>query len=696
MQAPDRSSVLHVHLLGVPRFDVDGMPVVFRSRKAEGLLARLCLSPGGRLSRETAANLFWEDSSDHHARSSLRQTLLILRRILETAGFDGLGGDKLHITLDLDRVRTDIQDLFSADGKVPRRLIDEKRLSERLVEGGEMLSEPFTAWLRVRRQQFHDQLRGVLEPRIALDGEDWHAIEEAAVALLNIDPTHEPACRAFIAARAVRGDYTSALRAYEELWNLLEEEFDAQPSRETQTLIVDIKLGHFADWLAQERAGTARSVSGARPAPNGSLVGPGSAGGAGAHPRPPSLAEEPAAAHASPVIVVDPVMHVTLSDEDTRLARVFRHDLISRLVRFREWSVADGMTEDLSQSLSPLYRVAISAIRSGRMLSYSVTVKNSRSNAYVWGRNSELAIDELFARQPALVADIALAMNVTISAERLASMSRMPDVSVEHYDRLLVAQRLHATWRRENSLRAERIVSAIIEENPGFGPAYSCLAQIINTRHIIFPGQGLLQEDLDRAAGLARVALSIDPFDARAHLCSAWTAALQRRFAQAEAHHRQALALNDNDPWTLLSGAHGLAYFGHGKEASRIAFQLRDSGLLTSPLHWSYFVGIMFLSRNYEQAITAFRYLKGGYLGVEAWYVAALALSGQEIEAQAQRIRLEARVRERWVGPSPPSRAEIARWIGNCFPISDPATWERLRDGLSRAGMDLPDDLAPA
>ena len=158
-----------------------------------------------------------------------------------------------------------------------------------------MLSEPFTAWLRVRRQQFHDQLRGVLEPRIALDGEDWHAIEEAAVALLNIDPTHEPACRAFIAARAVRGDYTSALRAYEELWNLLEEEFDAQPSRETQTLIVDIKLGHFADWLAQERAGTARSVSGSRPAPNGSLVDPGSAGGAGAHPRPPSLAEEPAA-----------------------------------------------------------------------------------------------------------------------------------------------------------------------------------------------------------------------------------------------------------------------------------------------------------------------------------------------------------------------------------------------------------------
>ncbi|SDT97742.1 BTAD domain-containing putative transcriptional regulator [Stappia sp. ES.058] len=699
MRASGPRSVLRGFVLGVPRFEVDGEPVIFRSRKAEGLLARLCLTPGGRLLRETAANLFWQDSSDHHARSSLRQTLLILRRVLESAGFHGLGGDKLNITLDLERVRTDIQDLFAVEGKVPRRLIDEKRLSERLIEGGETLSEPFTTWLRVCRQQFHDQLRGVLEPRIGLAGDDWQGIEDSACALLNLDPTHEPACRAFIAARAARGDYTSALRAYEELWNLLEEEFDTQPARETQNLIVNIKLGHFTDWLSDERARIAAESSGIsaprRPADS-------ALGGAtldevfAASDLPPSPFEPMLpAAHAPPVIVVDPVMHVTLSEEDTRLARVFRHDLISRLVRFREWSVADGLTEDLSQSRSPLYRVAISAMLSGRMLSYSVTVMNFRTNAYVWGRNSELDIDELFARQPGLVAEIALAMNVSISAERLANMSRIPDVSVEDCDRLLVAQRLHYTWRMENSDRAEQIVSGIIEENPGFGPAYSSLAQILNTRHIIFPGQGLQDKDLDRAAGLARVALSIDPFDPRAHLSSAWTAALQRRFAQAEAHHRQALALNDNDPWTSLSGAHGLAYFGHAAEAARIANTLRDSGLLTSPLHWSYFVGIMFLSGDHAAAINAFRYLEGGYLGVEVWYVAALALTGQEIEARMQRIHLEERVRERWVRPEPPTPAQIARWIGSCFPISDRATWDMLCDGLLRAGMTLPVDLAP-
>ncbi|WP_029059894.1 BTAD domain-containing putative transcriptional regulator [Stappia stellulata] len=690
MRASGRPPVLRAFLLGPPRFDINGEPVVFRSRKAEGLLARLCLTPGGRLSRETAANLFWEDSSDHHARSSLRQTLLILRRILEAAGFDGLGSDKLNITLELARVKTDIQDLVGVDGRVPRRLIDEKRLSERLIEGGETLSEPFTAWLRVCRQQFHDHLRSILEPRIELGGDDWQGIEEASVALLNIDPTHEPACRAFIAARAVRGDYTSALRAYEELWNLLEEEFDTQPSRETQNLIVDIKLGHFADWLNHERARIAKTPASATLSADAARPGVAPASTVRSPPVP-----DPSVAQAPPVVVVDPILHVTLSDEDTRLARVFRHDLVARLVRFKEWSVADGVTENLSQSLSPLYRVTISAMRSGRTLSYSVTVKNARTNTYVWGRNAELDIEELFARQPGLVAEIALAMNVSISAERLVSVSRMPEVSVEHYDRLLVAQQLYATWRMDNSERAEQIVSAIIEENPDFGPAYSGLAQIINTRHIVFPGHGLHDADLERAADLARVALSIDPFDARAHLCSAWTAALQHRFAQAEAHHRRALALNDNDPWTSLSGAHGLAYFGHVQEASRIAFQLRDAGLLTSPLHWSYFIGIMFTSGNFAAAINAFRYLKGGYLGVEAWYVAALALTGQHDEACAQCRRFEERVRERWVRPQPPTRAEVARWIGTCFPISDRAVWDMLRDGLSRAGLEMPADLAP-
>jgi len=672
---------LRAFLLGAPRFEVAGAPLVFRSRKAEGLLVRLCLDPGGRVSRETAANLFWGDSSEHHARSSLRQTLLILRRTLEAVGFDGLRSDKLTIELDLERVDLDIDEIAAVPTRIPARLLREKRLSERLVEGGELVGDAFTAWLRVRRQQLHDQIRAALEPAIALRDGAWGRTEEAALALLNLDPTHEPACRAYMIARAVQGDYTAALRAYEDLWNLLEEDFDSTPSSETQELVVEIKLGRFPEWLRQERD----RLSAATAAPAAPVVRK-----AGAAP-----AAGTAGTPQRPVIILDPILQLHESDEEVRLARVFRHDLISRLVRFREWSVVDGPTDELLQSPVPLYRVAISAMRSGARLSYSITVKNSHTNAFVWGQNAEVDVDDLFSRQSSLVADIAVSMNVSISAERLSSLARLPEASLDHYDRLLMGQRLHYTWRIEDTQRAEEIISALIEENPRFGPAYSSLAQILNSRHIVFPGHRHTPEALERAASLARTALSLDPFDSRAVLCAAWTEALQRRFAAAEEGHRQALQLNDNDPWTALSAAHGLAYAGHGLEAARIARRQRESGLLTSPLHWSYYVGIMFLSGNDAQAIDGYRQLDRGYLGVEAWYVAALALTGDADEAIAQRQSLEARIAERWVHSERPSRADIARWIANCFPISDPDTWERLRDGLARAGLDLPPDLAP-
>jgi len=659
---------------------VGGKAVAFRSRKAEGLLARLCLTGDGRMSREMAANLFWQDSSEHHSRSSLRQTLLILRRALEDAGFDGLDSDKMNIHLDLSRVRLDMDDLISGTADaVPARLLVEKRLSERLFEGGEMLAEPFHNWLRLRRQQFHDHLRSFLEPMVRLDSGNWMRMEQAAVALLNLDPTHEPACRAFITARAVQGDYTGALRAYEDLWNVLEEEFDTQPSSETQSLIVDIKLGKFSDWLQRERARLAEEAErkGDRPAV--------SAG----------TRAEAAARHVNPVIVVDQILQVTEADEDIRLAKVFRHDLISRLVRFREWSVADEVTEELSGSAAPIYRVSISAMRADRAVSYSVTVKNSRTNAYVWGRNSAVEIGELFARQSTLVAEIAMAMNVNISAERLANMSRVPNASLDQYDRLLMGQRLHYTWKIEDSHRAEEVLNRLIKDNPRFGPAYSSLAQIINSRHIVFPGQVQTPETLERSAGLARTALALDPFDSRGYLCAAWTLALQRRFEQAEAHHRQALELNDNDPWTALSAAHGLAYYGHREEALAIAYRHRENGLLTSPLHWSYFVGITCLCGDHAGSIAAFRYLSDGYLGVEAWYVASLALTGDVEEAKAQARHLRQRVTDRWVLPQPPDDADIARWIGNCFPISSPRTWDEIHHGLALAGLVLPADLAP-
>src|SRR5690606_1968092 len=70
--------------------------------------------------------------------------------------------------------------------------------------------------------------------------------EALARALLNLDPTHEEAVRLLIRARAAVGDVGGALRVYNTLWDLLDAEYDVEPSTETQELIAAIKLGQPA------------------------------------------------------------------------------------------------------------------------------------------------------------------------------------------------------------------------------------------------------------------------------------------------------------------------------------------------------------------------------------------------------------------------------------------------------------------
>lgn len=669
---------LRATLFGLPGFAVAGRPLRFRSRKAEALLAYMCLTADGRLTREMAAGLLWGESSEERARSSLRQTLLILRRELEAAGFDGLHPDKLTIYLDKTRVVTDVDALLDglAEGeRIPKPLLNEKRLSDRLLEGFEALSEEsFIGWLRVRRQHLQDSLRTSLEDRLQTSA-DQSPNQEAAIALLNLDPTHEPACRALMNARAAAGDFAGAVRAYEDLWRVLDEEFDTQPSERTQALVVNIKLERYPQ--ATEAAGTASAGFAEREKPV--VV---QAGG--------TRRETPWPGEVWPVIIVEHVLQLDEPARNIRAAQVFRHDLISRLVRFREWSVVETETEELVRSGTPVYKVSISSVSSQERTSISVAVRNSRSNAYIWGQDFKLDAAQFFELQGRLVSNIAMAMNVNISAERLAQLSRVPVASLMSYDRLLKGQQLHYTWKLEDSHRAQSILEAIIQEDPQFGPAYCTLAQILNSRHIIFPGQPRTAQNIARATELARTAISLDPFDSRAYLCAGWTLALQGNYEAAEEQHRFALDLNNNDPWTVLSVAHAFAFYGRREDAMVLARQLHDAGMLTSPIHWSYYIGVMFLCGDYGAVLDAFPHFSSGYPGVEAWYVAALAHAGDVEGARKHLSIMERHLESQWTGSDEPTREEIAHWLGQCFPLNDREGWGRLREGLRLAGMDFP------
>ncbi|MFL5216321.1 MAG: bacterial transcriptional activator domain-containing protein [Microvirga sp.] len=90
----------------------------------------------------------------------------------------------------------------------------------------------------------------------ALDAADREPSSQVdlATALLNLDPTHEGACRILMEDHAAHGDTAGALRVYKALWDLLDEEYDSEPSDQTKDLVVRIKTGEFKPKAPAESA----------------------------------------------------------------------------------------------------------------------------------------------------------------------------------------------------------------------------------------------------------------------------------------------------------------------------------------------------------------------------------------------------------------------------------------------------------
>ena len=107
-----------IRLLG--GFDLltpQGAGVAISSRKTQGLLAILALSPGLSAGRDRLAGLLWGDRADEQARNSLRQALAALRKELGDAGLDLLEAERDQVRLVAERVSVDAAEMARLAGE---------------------------------------------------------------------------------------------------------------------------------------------------------------------------------------------------------------------------------------------------------------------------------------------------------------------------------------------------------------------------------------------------------------------------------------------------------------------------------------------------------------------------------------------------------------------------------------------------
>ena len=227
-----------ISVLGRFQIFFKDQPLSVKSAKARALAACVCLSAKKSVSREVLATLLWDTSDELRARTSLRQTLRSLFLSFPRNAERPFVAEGQNINLLLPGEAVDYFELHSKldSGVVPDILLEGKDGASELLAGLDGLATEFDRFLLTERTIYSDQINGKLEKLVRAPDLGRSVRFAAAKALLKNDQTNELACRAVMQYLAEEGETAAAIRTFETLQEILDTEYDVEPSGESLDL----------------------------------------------------------------------------------------------------------------------------------------------------------------------------------------------------------------------------------------------------------------------------------------------------------------------------------------------------------------------------------------------------------------------------------------------------------------------------
>jgi DNA-binding SARP family transcriptional activator len=247
--------VLKINLLGIVRVAHQGIPTkAGMGRTVKGLLGYLTLFRHRFHAREVLAGLFWGESSEDRARSSLNTTLWRLRKVLEPGsipsgaylvttptgeiGFNRKSDHWIDVEIFEDRIKPILA--------IPHDSLKANEVSQ--LEStlhlykGELLESFYDEWALRERERLRSLfVNGQIH---LLHHYSHHAAWEQGLAcaqnILNLDPLREEIHREMMRLYFKNGQRALALRQYEKCREILASELEVLPMEETQILYAQI------------------------------------------------------------------------------------------------------------------------------------------------------------------------------------------------------------------------------------------------------------------------------------------------------------------------------------------------------------------------------------------------------------------------------------------------------------------------
>src|ERR1700687_3685669 len=230
--------------------------------KRVALLAYLCIAqPRGFHRRDTLLGLFWPNSDQEHARTSLRKSLHILRRALGDDAILSRGDEE--VAVDFELVSCDVS-AFEASLKANRLEEALDRYHGDLLAGFFIDEAPeFEQWLHSERTRLRASAARAalaLSEQLEASGNIAAAVQWTRRAL-ELSDTDERALQQLIELPTKGGDRTGGIQTSEAFARHLAAEYQTEPSAETRSLVERIRAERETVGREAEAKGPANPLS---------------------------------------------------------------------------------------------------------------------------------------------------------------------------------------------------------------------------------------------------------------------------------------------------------------------------------------------------------------------------------------------------------------------------------------------------
>jgi TolB-like protein/Flp pilus assembly protein TadD len=641
---------LVLKLLGGFEASVEGGAAIpLASKTGQALVAFLALTPDRRHSRDKLATLLWEDRPDEQARTSLRQTLAVLRRALPT---ECLRAEADWIALAPDACRIDVAEFERLAARNDAASLEHAAILYRgaFLDGFHLRSEGFGGWLRGERERLQERALQVLRGTLVLQSQAKDKAPAIATAgrLLALDPADEATHRALMRLYAADGRTDAALRQYQLCREHMRRELDVAPQPETEALYQDLLSG---------RARPAAVPSGAarRAAPMKSDV---------------------------PSIVVLPFVDQSGDPAEAHIGDGITEDIIIELSRYRSLLVIArssafqfrGVAVDIAairQRLGVRFVVEGSLRKMGRRLRVSAQLIDSESESTLWAERYDRSQEEIFEVQDQVASAIASTLEGRIVSRGAERVRRKPTKEWDAYDHYLQGRELLHRYRTPEAVPH---LSRAIAIDPTYGQAYALRSMAVANAYVI----GGCTEPEKLAMGLADAqhALALDDEDGSSHEAMGYALLWSDRKEEAGKHFDRALALNPTDVDITCDRANWLLCVGRLDEA----LEQLDAAMRRDPYPpvWAWEVrgSVLYRLQRYEEALAAFQKVDTDFYWIPAFIAACYGQLGRKPEAE------RALAKFRKLKPD----MTIAT-IDGLFPYVGDDWLAQLVDGLRKAGF---------